>query len=94
MNDFFFQFVALGVLALTIWNLGNQTELIDLLTSATYSVLIDFLIIAGALLLIVSFLGCFGVIKENRRVLLIVSVQIKIIESITHEIIHKPNVCI
>ncbi|XP_044748021.1 CD151 antigen-like [Coccinella septempunctata] len=66
-----FLFVALGVLAVTIWNLGNQSELIDLLTSPTYSILIDFLMVAGAILLVVSFLGCYGVIKENRKFLLL-----------------------
>lgn len=65
-----FLFAAVTLVIVTVWKLGNQTELIDL-TSATYSVLIDFLIVAGILLFLVSFLGCYGVIKENRRVLLV-----------------------
>ncbi|XP_049862269.1 CD151 antigen-like [Schistocerca gregaria] len=60
-----------AVLAVGVWTLVDKQTYISLLSSATYVVAAWVLLVAGAVTLAVAFLGCCGVWRENRCLLLI-----------------------
>jgi len=66
-------FLTAGILVLgaAIWTLLDKYEYVSLLTTETYQVLIYFLLAAGGLVLIVTFVGFCSVAKENRCFLLV-----------------------
>ncbi|EEB18165.1 CD151 antigen, putative [Pediculus humanus corporis] len=66
-------FVTAGfsVLAVGVWSVIEKHKYVSLLTSVTYPMSSYVLIGAGCLVLVVAVIGCFGVIKENRCLLLI-----------------------
>jgi hypothetical protein len=55
-----------GVLAVGVWTLVAKHQYVVLLTNATYEVAAWVLVVAGCLVVIVTAIGCIGVLRENR----------------------------
>lgn len=70
---FSLQLAGIGVLGVGLWTLLDKHEYVSVLTSQTYPVVTYVLISAGALVIIVTILGCCALSKENRAVLICVS---------------------
>lgn len=70
---FLFQLSGLVVGGIGIWTVISKHSYVSLMTTSTYPTLAYALIVAGALAVVGSWLGCGGVTSENRCVLLIVS---------------------
>lgn len=70
-----FQFAGIGVLLVAIWILSDRYQYVALLTTVTYPILTYFLLAAGGLVLVVAILGCCGVCRENRPLLILVSAR-------------------
>ncbi|XP_046673571.1 LOW QUALITY PROTEIN: CD151 antigen-like [Homalodisca vitripennis] len=60
-----------GVLAVGLWSVLYKHQYVSLLTTVTYALTAYVLVIAGALVLFVVILGCCGVWRENRCLLLV-----------------------
>lgn len=70
------QVSGLTILILSIWMLVDPTFYISMAQDeSSYYSGICILFLAGALLFIVGFLGCFGAYKESQRLLILVSVS-------------------
>ncbi|RZC36080.1 CD151 antigen, partial [Asbolus verrucosus] len=59
----------LGVLSVAIWTMVDRYQYVTLLASLTYPIIVYFLLSAGALVILVAFMGCYSVLKENRILL-------------------------
>ncbi len=57
------------VMGVGIWTLVDKGEYLSLLASNTFAVSAYILILAGGLVMVTGFLGCFAVIREQRRCL-------------------------
>lgn len=73
ISVFFFQFAGFGVLGISIWTFLEQHQYLYLLLTPANSILIYFLIAAGALIIFVVIVGCCGVCHEKRPILVFVS---------------------
>ena len=62
-----------GVLAVGLWTVLYKHDYVPLLTTVTYALTAYVLILAGGLVLVVAVIGCCGVWRENRCLLLVVS---------------------
>ncbi|WP_278924693.1 tetraspanin family protein, partial [Pseudophaeobacter profundi] len=60
-----------GVLAVGLWSVIYKHQYVSLLTTSTYVLTGYVLVVAGALVLLVVILGCCGVWRENRCLLLV-----------------------
>ncbi|XP_069675395.1 CD151 antigen-like [Periplaneta americana] len=65
-----FLFSGIGVLGVGIWTVVDKQQYVSLLTNATYELAAWVLIVAGCLVFIVTVIGCLGVLRENRFLLL------------------------
>ena len=63
------------MLGVGIWTVAEKHEYVSLLTNATYELVAWVLIVAGCLVFIVTVIGCLGVFRENRFLLLVVSID-------------------
>lgn len=81
--SFSLQLSGLVVGGIGIWTVISKHFYVSLMTTSTYPTLAYALIVAGALAVIGSWLGCGGVTAENRCVLLIVSDHFTFIENQT-----------
>lgn len=74
-TDFCFclQFAGFGILGISIWTFLEQHQYLYLLLTPANSILIYFLIAAGALIIFVVIVGCCGVCYEIRPILVFVS---------------------
>lgn len=59
------------VLGVGLWTVIDKHQYVGLLSTSTYAAIAYILIIAGSITILVSFLGCAGVWKENRCVLIL-----------------------
>ncbi|PBC34269.1 Tetraspanin-11 [Apis cerana cerana] len=66
-----------------IWTVISKHNYVSLMTTSTYPTLAYALIVAGALAVVGSWLGCGGVTSENRCVLLIIKLRFLVIEART-----------
>lgn len=60
-------------MAVGVWTLLDKGDYISLLSSSTYSVAAYILIAAGAVVMLTGILGCCATIRENKRLLIVVS---------------------
>lgn len=60
-----------GVLAVGLWSVIYKHQYVTLLTTSTYALTGYVLVLAGALVLLVVILGCCGIWRENRCLLLV-----------------------
>ncbi len=52
-----------------VWTLVEKSDYLSLLASSTFAVSAYILILAGGLVVVTGFLGCFAVIREQRSCL-------------------------
>lgn len=64
------------VITVGLWTLVDKSDYISLLSSSTYSFAAYILIAAGAVVMLTGILGCCATIKENKRLLIVVSKNI------------------
>jgi hypothetical protein len=67
-----FQLSGIGVLGVGVWTVVAKHQYVVLLTNATYEVAAWVLIAAGCLVVIVTAVGCIGVLQDNRLFILMV----------------------
>jgi hypothetical protein len=67
------QLSGIGVLGVGIWTVAEKQNYVVLLTNATYELAAWVLIVAGCLVLVVTVIGCLGVLRDNRFFILVVS---------------------
>jgi hypothetical protein len=67
-----FQLSGIGVLGVGVWTVVAKHQYVVLLTNATYEVAAWVLIVAGCLVVIVTAVGCVGVLRDNRFFILMV----------------------
>ena len=67
-----FQLSGIGVLGVGVWTVVAKHQYAVLLTNATYEVAAWVLVVAGCLVVIVTAIGCIGVLQENRFFILMV----------------------
>lgn len=60
-----------GVLAVGLWTVLYKHDYVPLLTTVTYALTAYVLILAGGLVVVVAVIGCCGVWRENRCLLLV-----------------------
>lgn len=72
---YLFQLSGLVVGGIGIWTVVAKHGYISLMVTSIYPILAYALIVAGALAIIGSWLGCGGVTSENRCVILVVSLS-------------------
>ncbi|GLV37098.1 Tetraspanin 74F [Carabus blaptoides fortunei] len=65
-----FLLAGLAVLGVGIWTILDRHQYVSLLTSATYSAVAYILVCAGALVVIVTIIGCCALSKENRPLII------------------------
>ncbi|KAJ9588131.1 hypothetical protein L9F63_018489, partial [Diploptera punctata] len=61
----------IAVLGVGIWTVADKQQYVSLLTNATYELTAWVLIVAGCLVFVATVIGCLGVIRENRFLLLV-----------------------
>ena len=67
-----FQLSGIGVLGVGVWTVVAKHQYVVLLTNATYEVAAWVLIAAGCLVVVVTAVGCIGVLQDNRFFILMV----------------------
>ena len=70
---FLLQLSGIAVLGVGIWTVADKQQYVSLLTNATYELAAWVLIVAGCLVFVATVIGCLGVLRENRFLLLVVS---------------------
>jgi CD151 antigen len=66
-----FLLAGVGVLGVAIWTMIDRYQYVTLLASLTYPIIVYFLLSAGALVILVAFMGCYAVLKEFRILLVV-----------------------
>lgn len=66
-----FLILGLGIVTLGIWNLSDHKDILNILPSITYIVLVYLFTSSGIILIITSIIGCSSVLKENQKALLL-----------------------
>ncbi|KAM9845972.1 tetraspanin-11 isoform 2-T2 [Aulostomus maculatus] len=67
--NFLFWVGGAAVLGVGIWTVVEKIEYLSLLASVTFAVSAYILIVAGGLVVVTGFLGCFAIIREQRSCL-------------------------
>lgn len=89
-KELFVQFAGIGVLAVGAWTVASRHRYVALLPTPTYAAIAYLLVIAGALGVPLSALGCCGLKTENRTSLLCVSIM-QIVLQLLHRITCQRN---
>lgn len=71
-----------AVIALSVWTLLYKHQYVALLTSSSYQFCTYALLLAGIGAILSSIIGCCGVKRENRAIILIVSIEMRKLKKI------------
>lgn len=79
MFNFLYWMAGLSLMVVGVWTLIYKKEYEILMESNQYQIIVGLMIGTGSLILLIFGCGCFGVIRENRYVLMIYCVMVTLI---------------
>ena len=74
MNGYQFQLCGGVVLGLGVWAVADKIYIVDIVGAYGFSSSAYIMVIAGAILFLISFLGCLGAISGKKAVMIFVSI--------------------